>query len=122
MPIESYRDLRVWREAMDLVEVCYRLTAQFPRDEIYGLVSQIRRAATAIPANIAEGCGRDPTGSCIRFFKISRGSLKEHEAHILVAARVEIVTSEAIKPTLERCETVGKMLNGLIRSLKEQTL
>ena len=60
--IESYRDLRVWREAMDLAEVCYRLTSGFPRREIFGLSSQLRRSAVSIPANIAEGYGRDSTG------------------------------------------------------------
>jgi four helix bundle protein len=62
MTIESYRDLRVWQEAMDLAEVCYRLTAGFPREEAYGLTSQIRRAAISIPANIAEGYGRNSRG------------------------------------------------------------
>jgi four helix bundle protein len=62
MTIESYRDLRVWQEAMDLAEVCYRLTAGFPREEAYGLTSQTRRAAISIPANIAEGYGRNSRG------------------------------------------------------------
>ena len=116
--IESYRDLRVWNEAMSLAEACYRLTRRFPRSELYGLTSQIRRSAASVPANIAEGYGRDAKGSYVQFLKVSRGSLKELETHLLLAMRVELTTEADVGPTLAGCETVGKMLNGLIRSLE----
>ena len=120
--IESYRDLRVWNEAMNLAEGCCRLTKSFPRAELYGLTSQIRRSAASVPANIAEGYGRDAKGSYIQFLKISRGSLKELETHLLLATRVELTTSADAAPALARCETVGKMLNGLIRSLEARAV
>lgn len=71
--INSYQDLDTWKVAMDLTEVCYRLTADFPRDEVYGMTSQIRRAAVSVPANIAEGYGRDSTGAFIQFLKNCAG-------------------------------------------------
>jgi four helix bundle protein len=74
----------VWQDAMTLAESCYRLTHQFPRDELFGLTSQIRRAAGSIPANIAEGHGRDNTGNFVQHLRISQGSLKELETHLLL--------------------------------------
>ena len=116
--IQSHKDLRVWREAMDLAEACYRLSTAFPRDEAYGLTSQVRRSAVSVPANIAEGYGRENTGSYVQFLKVAQGSLKELETHVELAERVGIVSTEAITPILGRCEGVGKMLNALIRSLQ----
>ena len=75
--IESYEDLEVWQLAMTLAEHCYELTKQFPKEELYGLISQIRRAAVSIPANIAEGYGRDQTGNFIQFLRIAQGSSRE---------------------------------------------
>jgi four helix bundle protein len=119
-PITSYRDLRVWQDAMTLAEICYRLTRAFPRDELFGLTSQIRRCSASIPANIAEGRGREHTRSFIQYRRISQGSLKELETHLLLAERVGITTSQAIAPAMELCEGVGKMLRALIRSLQEK--
>ena len=116
--IQSYKDLRVWREAMDLAEACYRLSTGFPRDEAYGLTAQVRRSAVSVPANIAEGYGRENRGSYVQFLKVAQGSLKELETHLVLAERVGIVSAEATVPVLDRCEVVGKMLNALIRSLQ----
>ena len=80
--IESYEDLEVWQLAMTLAEHCYELTKQFPKEELYGLISQIRRAAVSIPANIAEGYGRDQTGNFIQFLRIAQGSSRELETHL----------------------------------------
>ena len=77
MAIESYRDLRVWQEAMSLAEACYRLTSAFPREEMFGITSQIRGAAVSIPANITEGYGRDSKGSYGQILRIAQGSFKE---------------------------------------------
>jgi four helix bundle protein len=115
--IQSYRDLRVWNDAMDLAERCYRLTKGFPKDELFGMTSQIRRAAVGIAANIAEGYGRESTGSYIQFLRIAQGSLKELETHLLLAARVGLATESIQKDLLGRCDSVGKMLRGLIRSV-----
>lgn len=77
--VQSYRDLEVWRQGMALAEVCYRITKTFPKEEFYGMVSQIRRAAVSIPANIAEGYGREYRNEYIKFLRIAQGSLKELE-------------------------------------------
>ena len=116
--VRSHRDLRVWREAMDLAEVCYRLSIGFPRDELYGLTSQTRRSAVSVPANIAEGYGRENTGSYVQFLKVAQGSLKELETHLELIERIGIASRDDIAPILDRCEVVGKMLNSLIRSLQ----
>jgi four helix bundle protein len=105
---------------MTLAESCYRLTRQFPREELFGLTSQIRRAAGSIPANIAEGHGRENTGSFVQHLRISQGSLKEMETHLLLADRVGIMPEQDLQPVLARCESLGKMIRALIRSLQDK--
>ncbi|WP_283817301.1 four helix bundle protein [Bradyrhizobium lablabi] len=119
--INSYRDLKVWQEAMTLTESCYQLTRRFPREELFGLTSQIRRAAASIPANVAEGHGRENTGSFVQSLRISQGSLKELETHLLLAERVGISPSLQSQPILAQCESLGKMLRALIRSLQDKS-
>jgi len=119
--INSYRDLRVWQDAIALAETCYRLTGQFPRDELFGLTSQIRRAAASISANIAEGHGRENTGSFIQSLRIAQGSLKELETHLILAERVSILAKSDMETVLGRCESLGKMVRALIRSLQDKT-
>jgi four helix bundle protein len=116
--VQSYRDLRVWQEAMTLAEMCYHLTKTFPKEEAYGMTSQIRRASASVPANIAEGYGRESRAEYIRFLQIAQGSLKEVETHLILSERVGLTYSEAAAETLQQCETVGKMLRSLIRSLQ----
>ena len=118
--IQSYRDLRVWGVAMLLAEMCYRHTRSFPADERFGLTAQIRRAAASIPANIAEGYGREQTGSYIQFLRVAQGSCKEVETHLLLAERVLGNDAAGPENTLRQAESVGKMLRGLIRSLEGQ--
>ncbi|MGH9782732.1 MAG: four helix bundle protein [Terriglobia bacterium] len=117
-PIQSYRDLRVWQHGMALCETCYRLTQSFPREELYGITSQIRRSSVSIPANIAEGCGRENRGELIQFLRIAQGSLKELETHLLLAVRVGLAESTAVDLILEQCEKEGKQTRALIRSLQ----
>ena len=121
MSIETYRDLRVWRDAMDLAESCYRLTARFPNDERYGLTSQIRRASVYIPANVAEGYGRNSKGAYIQFLRVAQGSLKELETHVLLAERLGLASSEVCSPLLTSCDSLGRMLWSLIRSIEQTT-
>jgi four helix bundle protein len=116
--IESYKDLDVWKVAMTLAQESYLLTARFPKDEMYGMSSQIRRAAVSIPANIAEGYGRDQTGSFVPFLRIAQGSARELETHLILAERIRFVDQEAVVPLQELCERVSKMLRSLIRSLE----
>jgi len=103
---------------MDLAVECYRLTVSFPRSEAFGMTSQIRRGSASIAANIAEGYGRQSKGSYVHFLRISQGSLKELETFLLLSERVGLTSSAAIEPLLERCETIGKMLQSLIRSIE----
>jgi four helix bundle protein len=116
--IKSYRDLRVWQEAMTLAEVCYRLTGGFPREEVFGLSAQIRRAAVSIAANIAEGHGRENTQSFIQYLRIAQGSLKELETHLMLAERVNIAANSKTDVILVQCENLGKMVRSLIRALQ----
>ena len=105
---------------MDLAEACYGLTRAFPRDEVYGMTSQVRRAAAAIPANVAEGYGRENPGEFVRFLRIAQGSLKELETHLILASRVGLTTEGEMDPILEHCEKLGKMLRALIRSMQNK--
>src|SRR5262245_28097104 len=98
--IKSYRDLLVWQKAIDLVVESYRATAQFPKSETYGLISQIRRAATSIPANIAEGYGRGSRKDYTQFLFIAQGSLKELETHFIVAEKLSYLTDSQTKRLL----------------------
>ena len=118
--IRSYRDLEVWKKAMDLVEHCYRATAGFPSVERYGLASQLQRAAVSIPANIAEGHDRQHRAEFLQHLAIAHGSLAELETHIQIAARLEYLIHEKLEELMERCSEVGRMLNGLRRSLRDK--
>ena len=118
--INSYRDLKVWQDAMGLAESCYRLTAVFPKDELFGLTSQIRRSAASVPANIAEGHGREVTGSFIQFLRVAQGSLKELETHLILAERVGVVKHSQVEQALGQCDGIGRMLRALIRSLQQK--
>jgi four helix bundle protein len=118
--IRSYRDLRIWQDAMSLSVACYELTRAFPRDEMYGMTSQIRRSATSIAANIAEGHGRENTGSFIQFLRIAQGSLKELETHLILSERVGLTASTGINEVLGSCESLGRQLRALLRSLQRK--
>ena len=117
-PIESYRDLRVWQVAMDLAVACYAETKAFPASEMYSLTSQIRRSGASVAANIAEGYGREQTGSYIQFLRTAQGSLKELETHIIIAMRVGHLTQIQQDDLLRKSEEAGKMLRSLIRGLQ----
>lgn len=182
--LRSYRDLKVWQEGMNIAEACYQITKTFPREELYGMTSQIRRSATlrvgnresgigsrkflgyelvllsnlfcikkqglcpflkatdclptphcllptprpfgalsaaSIPANVAEGYGREYRAEYIQFLRIAQGSLKELETHLLLSVRVKLATNQVIEPLLNRCESLGKMIRSLIRSLQNKT-
>lgn len=114
----THRDLDVWKDAMDLVCEIYRNTREFPKAEIYGLVSQTRRAAVSVLANISEGAARQSTKEFIQFLSISRASLSELEAEIMISQRLEYISQEVCMGLLNSIETVGVRLSGLIRSLR----
>jgi four helix bundle protein len=116
--IKSHRDLVAWQKAMDLVVAVYEMTSRWPRDELYGLTSQARRAAVSVPANIAEGYGRENLGSYVHFLKISQGSLKELETHIEIAHRLGLMDVQLRNARQTDADVVGKILHKLIRSLE----
>lgn len=110
MALASYRQLIVWQRGVSLVTDVYRLTRSFPRDEIYGLTSQIRRAATSIPANIAEGQGRLSTGEFRQFLGHARGSMFELESHTLVARNLGYLQEGDAKAIVERIHELGRLI------------
>ncbi len=87
MEITTYRDLKVWQQAIDLAELVYKVSSNFPKSELYGLTGQLRRAVVSIAANVAEGHGRETTGAFIQFLRVAQGSVKEVETHVILAQR-----------------------------------
>ncbi|HEY6157424.1 MAG TPA: four helix bundle protein [Gemmatimonadales bacterium] len=116
-PVRSYRDLRVWQQAMDLVEATYRATQQFPTTERYGLITQLRRAAVSVASNIAEGHARS-LGDYLRHLLISGGSLTEMETQFIVSTRLGFLPVAESEALLQSCDQVGRMLGGLRKSLR----
>jgi len=115
---KSYRELTVWQKGMDLVVEIYRMTNSFPKDELYGLTSQMRRAAVSVPSNIAEGHAQGTDNHFARYLSISQGSLKELETQVLIAQRLGYVDQETTQPVLSQCDEIGKMITGLQKTLK----
>ena len=116
--IQSYQDLKVWQAGMGLVEEVYRITKEFPREEVYGLTSQMRRSAISIPSNVAEGHARQSTREYLHHVSIGLGSLAELETQLLVAARLGDVDEQCARSALSVAEEIGKMLRGLQKSLR----
>lgn len=114
---QSYRDLEVWQKAIDLVVAIYRTTTLFPQEERYGIVSQLRRAAVSLPSNIAEGQGRKSSGEFRRFLYTALGSLMELETQLIIADRLGYLRDGTSEDFQRRTGELGRMLNGLIRSL-----
>ena len=117
MKVKNYQELIAWQRAMDLVEDVYKATKDFPREEIYGLTSQIRRAAVSIPSNIAEGQGRRTTADFLRHLSIAYGSLREVETQALIARRLRYIAQTKLDEVMNRAGEVGRLLNGLMSSL-----
>jgi len=115
----SYRDLIVWQKAMDLCVEVYRLSASFPRDERFGLTSQIRRSAYSVPANIAEGNARGTRRDYAHFDSVARGSLAGTETFLLLAVRLGFASRPRIAPVLALATEIGKMLNALRTRLSD---
>jgi carbamoyl-phosphate synthase large subunit len=117
MTVAHFRDLEVWQVSMALAKAVYALTARFPREERYGLSSQLQRAAVSIPSNIAEGHARATTRDYARFVSIALGSVAELETQLLLARAFEMGSDEASAETLQLCDRVGQMLRRLHQSL-----
>jgi len=112
----DFRQLMVWQKAMDVVTQLYKATRAFPKEEMYGLTSQLRRSAVSIPSNIAEGQARPTKGEFIQFLGYAKGSLAELETQIIIAQNLEYLADAT--EILESASEVGRLLNGLINSLK----
>lgn len=115
--IRSYRDLIAWQRGVAFVVACYRATKHFPKEELYGLVSQLKRAAVSIPANIAEGHGRSSRADYARHVAIAYGSLMEAETHLIIAAELDYLPTDHRDALLAQASELGRMLNALKRSL-----
>jgi four helix bundle protein len=117
MALKHYRELVAWQKAMDLVVAVYQATGLLPVDELYGLRSQLRRAAVSIPSNIAEGQGRGTPDEFKRFLRIANGSRQEVETQIVVAERLGYLEPALVRRLIEMSEEVGRLNSGLLRSL-----
>ena len=117
MKVKNYQELIVWQKAMDLVEEVYTVSKCFPREEIYGLTSQLRRAAVSIPSNVAEGQGRRTTPDFLRHLSIGYGSLREVETQILIATRLRYLAQGKCQEVMSMAAEVERLLNGLMSSL-----
>jgi four helix bundle protein len=120
MTINRFTDLLVWQKAVDFVVRLYEVTRSFPKEEVYGMTGQLRRAAISIPSNIAEGHGRGSTGDYLRFLGMAQGSTSEVETQIVIASRLQYLTKENGDELLSDLSEIGRMLNGLVSSLKRR--
>src|SRR5437660_1267087 len=116
----GFRDLRVWKDGMDLVEQVYRLTRDFPKQELYGLANQLRRAAVSIPSNIAEGQTRSHVKEFLQFLSMAQGSLAEVQTQIELAGRLNFLSPEQIEPALQHADSLAKQLYALRYSLTDR--
>ncbi len=120
--IVSYQDLDVWKRGVKLVKKVYITTSGFPKSEIYGLTSQIRRAAVSFPANIAEGWGRESSKNYVQFLRNSRGSLFELDTLIIIAAELQYLSPEISSGIRKEIEELGKMLNSIIQKINARIM
>ena len=120
--VKSHRDLIAWRKAIALVTEIYNVTLLFPKQELYGLTSQVRRAAVSVASNIAEGHGRTTSGEFVQFLGHARGSLCEMETQIVIARELGYIQMEEEACLIARIDELGRILNGLIDSIKSRKL
>ena len=116
----NYQDLIAWQKAMDFVTEVYRVTAAFPKEEIYGLTTQLRRAVVSTACNIAEGQGRRSSREFLRFLAIAHGSLREVETQILIARRLSCISDEQQIELITSANEIGRLVTGLANSIKRK--
>ncbi len=121
MSVRNFRDLIAWQKAMDLAEAVYRATGTFPKEEVYGLRSQVRASASSVPANIVEGQGRKSTNEFCRFLSIAHGSLCETHTHLLLSERLEYLTHSVTAELTKQIEEVARLINGLLEALRRKS-
>ncbi len=118
--MKTHKDLDVWKFAIDFVTSIYKATAKFPSEEKFGLMSQLRRAAVTIPSNIAEGAARNHPKEFIQFLYIALSSASEIETQLIICKNLNLIDEQIIGKLLSELETIAKMLNGLINSIKNK--
>jgi len=118
--IRTHKDLDVWKKSIELVTEIYEITRIFPKDEIYGLTGQIRRAAISIPSNIAEGSGRNHDKELVQFLYVSLGSCSELETQIIISNRIKYIDGKMLNDILIKIQDIRKMLLGLIKAVKKR--
>ena len=117
MAVKNYTGLFAWQKGIDLVEAVYQFSTTFPKEEVYGLTAQIRRASVSVPSNIAEGQGRWTTGEFVQFLGVAHGSLREIETQTHIAVRLKFVQQSEAEPVFRLASEVGRLINGLRNSL-----
>ena len=118
--MKDFKELKVWHKAYDLALRVYEASRSFPREEMYGLTSQLRRSAVSIGANIAEGCGRRSDGELVRFLQIARGSSSEVEHHLSLARDLKFLQAATHQDIEKRLQEVQRMLTSLVSSVQEK--
>jgi four helix bundle protein len=118
--VKSYRELLVWQKSIELAERIYAASKGFPKEESYGLTSQMRRAAVSIPSNIAEGAAREGTGEFLQFLSTARGSLAELETQLLLTERLGYLKAAQVRELEKACDEIGRMLSGLRKSISSK--
>ncbi|MEO1007645.1 MAG: four helix bundle protein [Planctomycetota bacterium] len=116
--IRSFEDLQAWKLSVSLTTRVYRATAAFPSDERFGLVSQMRRSAVAVPSNIAEGWGRGQTRDYARFIRVARGSAYELQTQLLISSELGFVAAVDFEDLMSDVQQVGRVVSGLLRSIE----
>ncbi|WP_313095235.1 four helix bundle protein [Empedobacter sp.] len=114
----THKDLDAWKISVELVTEIYQLTGNYPKDEIFGLTNQMRRASISIPSNIAEGAARNSKKEFIQFLYIALGSQQELDTQLLISRNLNFITEDSYNQITDKVQTVGKLLNGLIKYLK----
>ena len=118
--METHKDLRVWHQSIELVTTIYMMTKTFPKEELFGLVSQMRRAIVSVPSNIAEGYARGTDREKLHFLRISSGSMSEVETQLLLSLKLGYIDQESYDELSETVTSVWKQLNALISSVKKK--
>jgi four helix bundle protein len=120
--IKSYRELEVWQKAHELTLLVFRITSRFPREDLYGIVSQVRRSASSVTANIVEGFGRGTTREFLRVLQIARGELEETRYFMLSSKDLATISEEEFLRIDAECDSVGRLINALCRSLRARLI
>lgn len=115
-----HKKLNIWEDVMRLIEEIYKVTSKFPKEETYGIVSQMRRASVSIASNIAEGCARNTNKEKVQFLMMSRGSISELDAQLEISSRINFMDKDEYKRLSDRLDKISRMLQGLIHYCKNE--